>query len=53
MATHKSVIRIKKETHSRLRIAAFENNISIARQAEKIISEGLDRRDKRKRTKEE
>ncbi len=51
MTTHKSVIRIQKETHSRLRVAAFEDNISIARLAEKIISRGLDRRDKKKEIK--
>ncbi len=48
MATHKSVIRIKKETHARLRVAAFEENISIAVMAEQVISKAMNRRDKKK-----
>jgi predicted HicB family RNase H-like nuclease len=51
MAQHSSTIRVKKETHGELRVAAFEENTSIAEMAEKFINEGLKRRSKKKENK--
>ena len=48
MATHKSLIRVKKETHDKLRLSAFEKRISIAELADNILSKAMSREAKKK-----